>query len=390
MSIGVWCEPCAKSYQVRDEMAGRKGKCPQGHPITVPAAAETIVEENDFAFTAGAAPKAKVAAAAAVAEEPAGDDFGFPDTGPVAQRSADREPASGKHARKHTPRTQKAARGDTDGKKPIVPVLIGSGIGLLGFVVGVALYFMGQSGTGPLRDQAEAAEKKAADLDLKLKQSQAETAAEKEATRKAAAASAKNPETAAALARALSAEKKLADYEKKAAETVAAAPADAAAKGKEMAKEMAKEEAKSAIPNLPDEKSAPIPKGKTWSAPPTADVGQVELKAGDKLVLTPKDDAVIKAAGGKLTVKFKFTVPAGKTLPGEVYATAFVIQQIDNVSTRNVKVKLGKGEGEAVFDFGKTVTGKAEVVFTISDNKSVDNGKMLTVHGSLLKLQAEF
>jgi hypothetical protein len=56
MSIGVHCDECGKTYQVRENMAGRRGRCPNGHPITVPAAAEPApAEENAFAFTAAPA-----------------------------------------------------------------------------------------------------------------------------------------------------------------------------------------------------------------------------------------------------------------------------------------------------------------------------------------------
>ena len=52
MSISVHCDECDKTYQLRDEMAGRKGKCPQGHTLYVPApvASPAPAEENEFAF----------------------------------------------------------------------------------------------------------------------------------------------------------------------------------------------------------------------------------------------------------------------------------------------------------------------------------------------------
>jgi len=36
MSISVFCSGCNKTYRVRDELAGKCGKCPQGHVLLVP------------------------------------------------------------------------------------------------------------------------------------------------------------------------------------------------------------------------------------------------------------------------------------------------------------------------------------------------------------------
>ena len=36
MSIDVFCSQCKKTYRVKDELAGRRGKCPQGHVVVVP------------------------------------------------------------------------------------------------------------------------------------------------------------------------------------------------------------------------------------------------------------------------------------------------------------------------------------------------------------------
>src|SRR5437764_6271524 len=59
MSISVRCEECGKTYQVKDDKAGRRGKCPKGHSIQVPALAAAPpaalpVEENAFAFATDA------------------------------------------------------------------------------------------------------------------------------------------------------------------------------------------------------------------------------------------------------------------------------------------------------------------------------------------------
>ncbi len=36
MSISVVCQQCNKSYRVNDELAGKRGKCPQGHALLIP------------------------------------------------------------------------------------------------------------------------------------------------------------------------------------------------------------------------------------------------------------------------------------------------------------------------------------------------------------------
>lgn len=51
MSIGVHCGECGKTYQVPEEKAGLKGRCPKGHAIFVPAIAQAEeAPENEFSF----------------------------------------------------------------------------------------------------------------------------------------------------------------------------------------------------------------------------------------------------------------------------------------------------------------------------------------------------
>lgn len=47
MPVRVFCQGCKKTYRVKDEFVGKRGKCPQGHMLTVPAtdAVETAVRE---------------------------------------------------------------------------------------------------------------------------------------------------------------------------------------------------------------------------------------------------------------------------------------------------------------------------------------------------------
>lgn len=37
MAIAVFCEGCQKTYQVKDNLAGKRGKCPNGHALVIPA-----------------------------------------------------------------------------------------------------------------------------------------------------------------------------------------------------------------------------------------------------------------------------------------------------------------------------------------------------------------
>jgi len=114
MAISVHCGECGKSFQVRDELAGRRGRCPKGHPIEVPLVSEAaeVRPEDDFAFLGESkfgdpppdpAPVVKASRRASRAEpvvQPAAgptDDFAFPTPSLIGSdrtRSRPRRPAS--------------------------------------------------------------------------------------------------------------------------------------------------------------------------------------------------------------------------------------------------------------------------------------------------------
>jgi hypothetical protein len=69
MAIKVFCEGCNKTYNVRDDMAGKRGKCPAGHTIAVPVAVEASPQSSIRNAAASASsehrsPKQRVAAVA--------------------------------------------------------------------------------------------------------------------------------------------------------------------------------------------------------------------------------------------------------------------------------------------------------------------------------------
>jgi hypothetical protein len=76
--------------------------------------------------------------------------------------------------------------------------------------------------------------------------------------------------------------------------------ADRPAKGRDLEKPPAKGNA--------DAAGAPAG-GKTWTAPETVSFGQLNFKAGDRLWLWPKEDAVLKAV----------TLGPGDTISGPAY-----------------------------------------------------------------------
>lgn len=114
MAISVHCGECDKTYQVRDEMAGRKGKCPRGHTLIVPApyAAPAPAAQSDFDFQPGAAGRepepaprrsGKRAERPAPEPEPAEETaFAFPATGPLADRAGE-SPAPKKAKKRKAP-----------------------------------------------------------------------------------------------------------------------------------------------------------------------------------------------------------------------------------------------------------------------------------------------
>ena len=181
MSIGVHCDECGKTYQVRDTMAGRCGKCPNGHPITVPnpAAEPAPAEENAFAFTSGptvtAAPSKSARRRPAPAAEPepdptpaadATDDFSFPSHVPGGSRDDAPAPKSGRHR----PERKATAK---EGKPNLMPLILGGILAVLGIGGGVTLLVVSRGEAGPLKEQADAANKKAAAAEERAQKAEA-------------------------------------------------------------------------------------------------------------------------------------------------------------------------------------------------------------------------
>ena len=438
MSISVRCEECARTYQVKDEMAGRRGKCPKGHPIQVPvpeaAPAAEPVEENEFAFVTEApvGPKTgrRPARPAPVVEpepqpEPetipdAGDDFSaFPTklAGGTPRTEDAPAPPTGRHRRPE----KKAGK---DGKPSMMPLYLGGILALLGIGGGAATLVVSRGEVGPLREQAEAANKKAADAEERVRQADAQRVVAEtnlEALKK-------NPPKDPALAKALSdlkaAEKRATEAERK----LAAAPA------KEGGEAMAGAKAPDLDPTAPGGKNDPVmpsgklaapkpgdkkvepakppetkkmeaapakgneakvdagpPKGgKNWTTPATIALTGVGLKAGDRLWVSPREDAVIKAEGSRLLIKFRWQLRQNKDLPRDP-VVALVFEESKMVTALYTPVKLtgNSGEAEAAFNI-RGATGKMRVHVLIADGKGEPSGKGLTSQSNLLTLQAEF
>jgi hypothetical protein len=412
MSIGVHCDQCGKTYQVRNNMAGRRGKCPNGHAITVPALAAEAAPavENAFAFTSG--PTVGAAPSKSARRRPAPavgatDDFSFPSHAPGGSRDEAPTPTSGRH-----PPDRKAA--PKEGKPNLMPLYLGAILAVLGIGGGVTLLVVSRGEAGPLKEQAEAAHKKAAAAEERAQKAESLKLVAEAELDKLKKSPPKDPALAEAQAKLKAAEKRAADAEKKARkgdpDAVAgeaimptkdldpSAPggkndpvmpsgkleADRAGKDKEMAKGAAKKDA-------PDKPAAGMPDGaptggKNWIAPGSVMVGPKTLKAGDRIWLWPQEDAALKAVGGKLTVKFRWQLRKGKELPPKAGAT-LIIQEAKLMKTFAVPITLSgmAGEMEVVFDI-KDVKDSLPVYFFIGDGK-IDNP---TAYSSMMSFQADF
>ena len=151
-------------------MAGRRGKCPRGHAIVVPAGDPAPAVENEFAFTSGpfvrpprTTPRPRSGPPPPrPAPDPApagGDDFSaFPH--PTRRQLARDEEGPAPKTGKHRKLDRKAA--GTEGKPNLMPLILGGILALLGIGGGVTLLVVSRGEAGPLREQAEAANKKAA------------------------------------------------------------------------------------------------------------------------------------------------------------------------------------------------------------------------------------
>jgi len=430
MSISVHCDECGKAYQVRDEMAGRRGKCPRGHSITVPATHDAAAEENAFAFTSNPmaaereddppAPKSARRRPARPEAEPAADenDFSaFPTqlAGGSPHEEEDSSPKTGRHRR---PERKAASK---EGKPSLMPLILGGILAVLGIGGGVTLLVVSRGEAGPLRERAEAADKKAA---------AAEERAQKAESLKLLAesnleAAKKNPPKDPALAEAQkqlkAAEKRATEAERKLAEATkgrdgaggesAAMPAkdlDPTApggksdpvmpggkleadrpKGKEMEKkEMEKPGAKKDAPANPpaDNPDGPPLGGKNWTAPGAAKFGDKNLKGGDLIWLYPLEDAAPKVENGKLTIKFRWQLRKGKALPKTV-GFGLLIQEArqSRIMAAERPLSGSGGEAEATFDV-KDFKGGLPVYFFVGNGSA----QKPEAYSSMLGFQVDF
>jgi hypothetical protein len=378
MSISVHCEECGKTYQVRDEMAGRKGKCPKGHAIAVPATAP--VEENEFAFDTGPRSKSggesasrkgsRPAAEPAVDSNAADDEFAFK-AAPVAPSKAE----SSKTGRHRYAQKSKAAESN-GARKTMMPMILGGVLAMVGIGGGIGLLLLSRAEVGPLRDKAEAATKRADDAESKMRTAEA-VAAAAEAN---LAELRKNPPKPPPDPALKEAQKKISALENKLKELEARPAVDAK-------DPLAKNNSPAPKADIPDAGPAG---GKNWTAPATVMAGLISHKAGDRLWIRPQEDATLKAANGIMRVKFRYELRKGKELPAETFGTVLIFEA-GSVTTSTIPVTL-KGENgaaEAAFDV-KGLTGSANITFFISDGKLGGGGKNLSIYSSFIATSVEF
>lgn len=426
MSIAVRCEECDRTYQVRDKMAGRKGRCPKGHSIRVPA------------------PAGESSAAGAATNEPTGEyvdtgsafgaeEFDFPtQLAGSTVREAEEGPArkTGRHRR---PEPKAVGRGGPPAGKPsLMPLLLGGIIGLVGAGAGAALFFVGRGQVGPLKEQAEAAEKKAQAADERARTAESNRLLMEAELDKLK----KNPPRDGALAetqtKLKAAEKRAAEAERKLAVLAQAGPAGGAAAmpgkgldpdapggkkdpvmpGGKLGGTPAKPEmpapkktepapkknappAKEDTPNLKDEMSArpggdladglPLG-GKNWAAFGSITIGDKTVKAGDLIWLWPLDDTPPQVAGGKLTIRYRWKLRSGKTLP-DVIGITLTIHEARQVRTAAGRVNLtgAGGEGEATIDV-PGLAGDMPVHFFLGNAEVKDP----VAYSSILAFQVDF
>jgi hypothetical protein len=419
MSIGVRCEECGKTYQVKDDMAGRRGKCPHGHPIQVPAAGTVPVEENTFAFAAEGISNPKTGRRPRPEPEAQseGGDLSFQSPSSVIEVRTDAP--SPKTSRQRRPDAKAAGK---DGKPNLMPLYLGGILAVLGIGGGATMLVVSRGEVGPLREQAEAANKKAATAEERAQKAEAlKLVAEADLEKLK-----KNPPRDPALADALN-KLKAAESRAKAAESRAkdapptkeggdgvmpakAADLDPTAPGGkndpvmpngklepmkpgEKKAEMTKPPEKKGNDQMVDDKkvdAGPPKGGKSWTAPATISLTGVGLKAGDRLWLYLKDDVVIKSEGSRLTIKFRWQLRQNKDLPKDP-VMALVFEESKMVTALYTPVKLTgtAGEAEAAFNI-RGATGKMKIHVLISDGKGEPSAKGLVSQSTLMTLQADF
>jgi hypothetical protein len=431
MSISVQCDECGKTYQVRDDMAGRRGKCPRGHSITVPAAPGSAGEENAFAFTpnpmaadaddAPPTPKSSRRRPARPEPEPApavdDNDFSAFPTKVAGSSVHDEEapaPMTGRHRR---PERKAAVK---EGKPNLMPLILGGILAVLGIGGGVTLLVVSRGEAGPLKDRAEQADKKAAAAEERAQKAEGLKLVAEAELDKLKKSPPKDPALAETQKQLKAAEKRATDAERKLTEQAkgrdplgaeAAMPAkdlDPSSpggkndpvmpggkletdrpKGKEMEKkEMDKPGAKKDTPANPPAENLDGPPlgGKNWTSSGAAKFGDKNLKGGDLIWLWPLEDVAPKVENGKLTIKFRWQLRKGKQLPKTV-GFGMLIQEAKQTRLMAAERPL-TGEG-----------GEAEATFNVTDFKGglpvsfyVGNGqtKDPIAHSNMLGFQVNF
>jgi len=335
------------------------------------------------------------------------DDFSFPSHVPGGSRDEAPAPKSGRHR----PERKAASK---EGKPNLMPLYLGAILAVLGIGGGVSLLIVSRGEAGPLKEQAEAANKKAAAAEERAQKAESLKLVAEAELDKVKKSPPKDPALADALAKVKAAEKRATDAEKRArkgdpdavaGEAVMPAKelepnapggkndpvmpsgkleADRPGKDKEMAKGAAKKDA-------PDKPAAGMPDGaptggKNWIAPGSLMVGPKTLKAGDRIWLWPQEDAALKAVGGKLAVKFRWQLRKGKELPLKAGAT-LIIQEAKLMKTFAAPITLSgvTGEMEVVFDV-KDIKDSLPVYFFIGDGKADSP----IVYSSMMSFQADF
>ena len=428
MAISIHCDECGKTYQVRDEMAGRRGKCPRGHAIVVPAGGAAPAEVNEFAFTSNPfsaaqeeeapAPKsARRRPAPAPEPEPAGDDFSAFPTQIAGSSSRDEDAPAPKTGRHRKPDRKGAAK---EGKPSLMPLILGGILAVLGLGGGTTLLIVSRGEAGPLRERAETADKKAAAAEERAAKAEAlKTLAETnlEAARKSPP---KDPALAETQKQLKAAEKRATDAERRLAalsKTGEGAGAgampkedlDPSAPGgkndpvmpsgklepdrpgkKEIEKTVPKKgvepkkEAGDAMPaNVPD--GVPLG-GKNWTAPGAVMFGKDNIKGGDRIWLYPQEDAAPKVENGILTIKYRWRLRKGKDLPPTA-GVGLVVQEAkqSRIFSGTVTLSGPTGEGEAKFNV-KDFKGALPVFFFVNNG----NRDKPEVYSTMLGFQVDF
>jgi hypothetical protein len=419
MSIGIHCEECGKTYQVPDKMAGRRGKCPNGHPIVVPMPAPTVEpvsEENAFAFTSQPAgePGQRRPAVGKLEPQPAtvsapADDFAFATQVAGIKPTPDEEKAPRPKTGRHKAPDRKAVT--TTGKPSLVPLILGGIIGVVGLGIGITTFVMARSEAGPLKDRAEAADKKAAAAEEKARNAEsAKLLAEAEVEKLK-----KTPVRDAGLEKQLQEAKKRATDAERTAKTQRGQEPGGVA-GAAMPKELDPDAPGGKNdPVMPGGKLATDPKkgndkpaakggnnddmpagdgiplgGKNWTVPTSIRYGNNQVKAGDLIWLWPQEDTAPKVSDGMMAVRFKWKLRKGKELPKSGLAATVIVQTGNQSRIAATPFTLNGDEGEMQLPYdAKEFQGSLPVTFFFSE-PLMKKDQVPKAYSSMIAFQVDF